>query len=94
MRRHSNVKYGFARDLMSGVNRPEKGKSDENVLLFQNLMDHLFCDLNFCCLQKSGSRNMVREIWFEKSGSRKVVDQKKRWFYTINPAFFRLEKSG
>ena len=37
---------------------------------------------------------MVREIWFEKSGSRKVVDQKKRWFYTINPHFFRLEKSG
>ena len=30
----------------------------------------------------------------EKSGSRKVVDQKKRWFYTINPPFFRLEKSG
>ena len=46
---------------------------------------------------------MVREIWFEKrgsensdffSGSRKVVDQKKRWVYTINPPFFRLEKSG
>ena len=37
---------------------------------------------------------MVREIWFKKSGSRKVVDQKKRWFYTINPHFFRLEKSG
>ena len=37
---------------------------------------------------------MVREIWFEKSGSRKVVDKKKRWFYTINPPFFRLEKSG
>ena len=39
------------------------------------------------------------EIWFEKSGSRKMVrekmvDQKKRWFYTINPHFFRLEKSG
>ena len=53
--------------------------------------------------QKSGSRNLVREIWFEKSGSensdffsgwRKVVDQKKRWVYTINPSFFRLEKSG
>ena len=46
---------------------------------------------------------MVQEIWFEKSGSensyfftgsRKVVDQKKRWVYTINPTFFRLEKSG
>ena len=37
---------------------------------------------------------MVREIWFEISGLRKVVDQKKRWFYTINPHFFRLEKSG
>ena len=32
------------------------------------------------------------QIFF--SGSRKVVDQKKRWVYTINPHFFRLEKSG
>ena len=39
-------------------------------------------------------RKVVREIWFKKSGSRKVVDQKKRWFYTINQPFFRLEKSG
>ena len=39
-------------------------------------------------------RKVVGEIWFEKSGSIKVVDQKKRWFYTINPHFFRLEKSG
>ena len=23
-----------------------------------------------------------------------MVDQKKRWVYTINPPFFRLEKSG
>ena len=37
---------------------------------------------------------MVQEIWFEKSGSKKVVDQKKRWFYTIDPHFFRLERSG
>ena len=37
---------------------------------------------------------MVREIWFEKSGLRKVVDQKKRWFYTIIPHFFWFEKSG
>ena len=58
--------------------------------------------------QKSGSSNLVQEItvqeiWFEKngslsldffSGSRKVVDQKKRWFYTINPHFFRLKKRG
>ena len=48
--------------------------------------------------EKSGARNLVREKWFFKlgffSGSRKVVDQKKRWFYTINPPFFRLEKSG
>jgi hypothetical protein len=44
--------------------------------------------------EKSGSRNLVREIWFEKSGSRKVVDQKKSWFYTVNPPFFWLEKSG
>ena len=35
---------------------------------------------------------MVREIWFEKSSSRKVVDQKKRWFYTINLPFFWLRK--
>ena len=28
--------------------------------------------------EKSGSRNLVQEIWFEKYGSRKVVDQKKR----------------
>ena len=48
-------------------------------------------------------RNLVREIWFKKSGSansdffsgsRKVVNQKNRWDYTINPPFFRLEKSG
>ena len=45
-------------------------------------------------LEKSGWRNLVREIWFEKSGSRKVVDQKKRWFYTINLPFFWFEKSG
>ena len=32
---------------------------------------------------------MVREIWFEK-----VIDQKKRWFYTINQPFFWFEKSG
>ena len=25
---------------------------------------------------------------------RKVVDQTKTWFYTVNPPFFRLEKSG
>ena len=37
---------------------------------------------------------MVREIWFEKSGSRKVVDQKKGWFYSINPPFLWFEKSG
>ena len=39
-------------------------------------------------------RKVVQEKQFEKSGSRKVVDQKKRWFYTINPHFFWLEKSG
>ena len=48
--------------------------------------DHLFCN-HF-------SRKVVPEKWFEKSGSRKVVDQKKRWFYIINPPFFRLENSG
>ena len=35
--------------------------------------------------QKSGSRKVVGEIWLEKSGSRTVDDQKKRWVYTINP---------
>ena len=48
------------------------------------------------------SKNLVREIWFQINGSsnlfyfgsRKVVDQKKWWVYTINPHFFRLEKSG
>ena len=39
-------------------------------------------------------RKVVREIWFKKSGSRKAVDLNKRWFYTINPPFFMLEKSG
>ena len=48
-------------------------------------------------------KNLVQEIWFKKSGSanldffsgsRKVIDQKKRWVYTINAPFFRLEKSG
>ena len=39
-------------------------------------------------------RYLVWEIWFEKSGSRIVVDQKKGWFYAIDLAFFRLEKSG
>ena len=34
------------------------------------------------------------KTWFETFGSRKVVNQKKRWFYTINLNFFRLEKSG
>ena len=34
------------------------------------------------------------EIWFEKSGWKKVVDQKKRWFYTINLLFLWFEKSG
>ena len=35
-------------------------------------LDLLFCNLEFCSLRfevwKSGSRNLVREIWFEKSG--------------------------
>ena len=35
-------------------------------------------------------RNLVWEIWFEKSGSRILVDQKKRWFYTIDLAFFQV----
>ena len=50
--------------------------------------------------KKSGLRNLVQEkwfcklrffFWFEKT---QVVDQKNRWVYTINPPFFRLERSG
>ena len=37
---------------------------------------------------------MVLQTQIVFSGSRKVVDQKNRWVYTINPPFFRLEKSG
>ena len=48
--------------------------------------------------EKSGSRNLVREKRFCKIGffsaSRNVVDQKKMGLYTINPPYFRLEKSG
>ena len=53
--------------------------------------------------EKFGSKNLVRKIWFKKSGSansdffsgsRKVIDQKNRWVYTINPPFFRFEISG
>ena len=35
--------------------------------------------------EKSGSRNLVREIWFQNSGW-----PKKRWFYTIDLAFFQV----
>ena len=45
----------------------------------------LFCTLNGSrnlvreiWFEKSGSRNLVPEIWFQKSGSREVVDQKKK----------------
>ena len=41
--------------------------------------------------EKSGLRKMVLQTWIFL---RKVVDQKKRWVYTINPPFFRLEESG
>ena len=44
--------------------------------------------------EKSGSRKVVLQTWIFFSGSRKMVDQKNRWVYTINPPFFRLEKSG
>ena len=37
---------------------------------------------------------MVREIWFKKSGSRKVVDQKKKVVLYHKSTLFRLEKSG
>ena len=60
----------------------------------RNSFTLLFCTLDFCSSLKSGWRNLVREIWFKKSGSRKVVDQKKRWFYSINPPFLWFEKSG
>ena len=63
-------------------------------LSIRNTLDHLICNHFSRKVLKSGSRKVVREIWFKKSGSRKMVDQKKRWFYTINPHFSRLEKSG
>jgi hypothetical protein len=47
--------------------------------------------------QKSGLRNLVKSGSTNSdvfSASRKVVDQKNRWVYTINPPFSRLEKSG
>ena len=48
---------------------------------------HLICNHFSKCFKKSGSRKVVREQWFEKSGSRKFVDQKTRWIYTINHLF-------
>ena len=49
-------------------------------------------------MTKSGLRNLAEKNGSSNldffSGSRKVVDQKKRWVYTINPPFFKLEKSG
>ena len=62
-------------------------------MILKNL-DHLFCNHFSRMVWKNGSRNLVPEIWFEKYGLRKMVDQKKRWFYTVYPHFFRLEKSG
>ena len=53
--------------------------------------------------EKFGSKNLVRKIWFKKSGSansdffsgsRKVIGQKKGWFYTMNPQEIWFEKSG
>ena len=37
--------------------------------ILNNTLTLLFCALNFCSFKKSGSRNLVREIWFKKSGS-------------------------
>ena len=56
---------------------------DQFFAVWNYTVDLLFCALVFFAV----FRNLVREIWFEKSGSRKVVDQRKRWFYTINPPF-------
>ena len=56
-------------------------------------LDHLICDHYSRKVLKSGSRKVVREICFEKSGSRKVVDQKKGGVI-LNPPFFRLDKNG
>ena len=66
-------------------------------------MDHLFGNHFSGKMKKSGSRNMVREIWFEKSGLKKMVLQtwifflvqekwlnRKKWVYTINPQFFQV----
>ena len=44
--------------------------------------------------EKNGYIFKFEFFWFDKSGSTKVVDLKKRWVYNINPPFFRLEKSG
>ena len=63
--------------------------------LMKYKLDHLICNYFPRKVQKSGSTNLVREIWFEKScsrimvlqtwisfsGSRKVVDQKKVGLY-------------
>jgi hypothetical protein len=48
-------------------------------------MDHFICNHFSRKVYKSGSRNQVREIWIEKSGSRKMV---------LQTFFFWFEKSG
>ena len=57
-------------------------------------VDHLICNHFSRKVLKSGLRNLVREKWIFKlgffSGSRKAVDQKKMWVYTINPHFFQV----
>ena len=45
--------------------------------------------------EKSGSRNLVAEIWLQKSSLRKVVDQKKKVVVLCyKSTFFWFEKSG
>ena len=71
-------------------------------------VDHSICNHISRKVLKSGSRNLVQEIWFKKSDSSKMVLQtwiffkvwekwltrKKLGWYYKSTFFFRLEKSG
>ena len=54
--------------VSAGVDNPQ-----ESSHLGEEALDHLFCN-HF----SRKIRKVVREIWFEKNGSRKMVDQKKK----------------
>ena len=53
---------------------------------------HLICNHFSWKGYKSGSRKVVWEIWFKKSGSRKVVDQKKKVVLYHKSTFFQVGK--